>query len=118
MDTTGYLRRYLVEGENINSYPIKRGHKLDDDRIRELLGEWFPGDVKVEDGKFVIGYKSLKRMEVWMDGKSLCVTTESDMDVDTGDARDTNTRFRRFLDSATGFTAKQRVKRMKKESGS
>ncbi len=105
----------MVEGENINSYPIKRGHKLDDDRIRELLGEWFPGDVKVEDGKFVIGYKSLKRMEVWIEEKKLCVNTESNMASDTGGVADTNTRFRRFLDQATGFTAKQRVKKMKKE---
>jgi len=55
-------------------------------------------------------------MEVWLEEKKLCVNTESDMDSDTGDVADTNIRFRRFLDQATGFTAKQRVKKMKKEA--
>ena len=67
----------------------------------------------MEDGKFVIGYKSLKRMEAWMDGKQLCVHTESDMDADIGDVSDANKCFRRFLESTTGYTAKQRTKKMK-----
>jgi len=54
-------------------------------------------------------------MEVWIEEKKLCVNTESNMDSDTGDVADTNTHFRRFLDQATGFTAKQRVKKMKTE---
>jgi len=79
------------------------------------LNECFSCDVETEDEKFVISYKSLKRMEVWIEEKKLCVNTESNMDSDTGDVADTNTHFRRFLDQATGFTAKQRVKKMKTE---
>jgi len=55
-------------------------------------------------------------MEVWMDEKKLCVNTESNMDADPDDVRDTNKRFRKFLVAATGYTTKERVKRMKKES--
>lgn len=79
------------------------------------MNEHFSCDVETEDERFIISYKSLKRMEVWLEEKKLCVNTESNMDSDTGDVADTNTRFRRFLDQATGFTAKQRVKKMKKE---
>ena len=82
-----------------------------------MLDECFGCDIKIEDDKFVIGYKSLKRMEVWMEEKKLCVDTESDMNSDLADVSDTNKRFRRFLDSATGFTSKQRVKKLKQESG-
>ncbi|MEA1945319.1 MAG: DUF5611 family protein [Euryarchaeota archaeon] len=100
----------------MNRYPIKRGHKLDNERIAELLNEYFPCDVVLEDNKFIISYKSLKRMEVWMDEKKLCVDTESNMDADPDDVSDTNKRFRKFLVAVTGYTAKERVKRMKKES--
>ena len=79
-----------------------------------MMKECFGCDAEMEDGKFVIGYKSLKRMEVWMDGKQLCVHTESNMDADLEDVSDANRCFRRFLESATGFTAKQRTKKMKK----
>lgn len=63
----------------------------------------------------MIGYKALKRMEVWIEGKKLCVDTVSDMEADIGDVSDTNRRFRRFLDATTGYAAKERAKRMKKE---
>jgi len=78
-----------------------------------MLADCFGCDAEMEDGKFVIGYKSLKRMEVWREEKRLCVDTESDRDSDLADVADTNRCFRRFLDSATGFTSKQRVKKMK-----
>ncbi len=78
-----------------------------------MLKECFGCDAEIEDGKFVIGYKSLKRMEVWMDGKQLCVHTESNMDSNIEDVSDANKCFRRFLESATGYTAKQRTKKMK-----
>jgi len=54
-------------------------------------------------------------MKVWTDGKKLCVDTEPDTEIDVGEVSDTNKRFRRFLDAATGYTAKERVKKMKKE---
>ncbi|MEA1894208.1 MAG: DUF5611 family protein [Euryarchaeota archaeon] len=98
----------------MTEYPIKRGQKLDDDLIRETMKECFGCDAEMEDGKFVISYKSLKRMEAWLDGKQLCVHTESNMDADLGDVSDANRCFRRFLESTTGFTAKQRTKKMKK----
>ena len=89
---------------------------MNDDRITELLNEYFSCDVGFEDNKHAISYKSLKRMEVWVEEKKLCVDTESNMDADHADVSDTNKRFRAFLVAATGYTAKERVKRMKKES--
>ena len=55
-------------------------------------------------------------MDVWVDGKKLCVNTESNTDIDVGEVSDTNRRFRKFLDTATGYTAKERVKKMKKSA--
>ncbi len=80
----------------------------------EVLKECFPCEVEIRDDTFVISYKALKQMKVQIDGKKLCVDTESNTDVDVGEVSDTNRRFRRFLDAATGYTAKERVKKMKK----
>jgi hypothetical protein len=80
----------------------------------EVLKECFPYGVEIRDDRFVISYKALKQMEVWIDGKKLCVNTESNTDIDVEEVSDTNRRFRRFLDAATGYTAKERVKKMKK----
>ena len=82
----------------------------------EALKECFPCEVEIMDDKFVISYKALKQMEVWINGKKLCVNTESNTDIDVGEVSDTNRRFRKFLDTATGYTAKERVKKMKKSA--
>ena len=80
-----------------------------------ILNECFPCDLEVIDGRFVLSYKSLKRLDAWMEDKQLCVETESDMDSDLGDIPDTNRRFRKFLELSTGYNAKQRSKNVKKE---
>ncbi|HIE31455.1 MAG TPA: hypothetical protein EYP67_03620 [Methanosarcinales archaeon] len=99
----------------MNEYSFKRGVTADRDRILEVLKDCFPCEVETIDDKFVISYKALKQMKVWTDGKKLCVDTEPDTEIDVGEVSDTNKRFRRFLDAATGYTAKERVKKMKKE---
>ncbi|RZN38550.1 MAG: hypothetical protein EF813_04735 [Methanosarcinales archaeon] len=100
----------------MNEYPFKRGVAIDSDRILGVIKECFPSEVETIDNKFVISYKALKTMEVWVDGKKLCVNTESNTDIDIGEVSDTNKRFRKFLDTATGYTAKERVKKMKKSA--
>ena len=78
------------------------------------MKECFPCKVEIRDDTFVISYKALKQMKVRIDGKKLCVDTQPDTEIDVGEVSDTNRRFRRFLDGATGYTAKERVKKMKK----
>jgi len=47
--------------------------------------------------------------------KRLCVETESRKGVNDEVIMDTNKRYRIFLEGATGFTAKERLKKAKKE---
>jgi hypothetical protein len=67
-------------------------------------------------GKFVINYGAIKELKVWVADKKLFVETESDRSIkDEKVILDTNKRFRDFLEEATGFTAKERLKQAKKE---
>ncbi len=85
------------------------------ERIIKVLEEEFPTEIKEEDGKLSLSFGALKSIQVWINGKKLAVTTESDMDATDQLALDTNKRFRNFLEKATGYTAKQRLQMAKKE---
>lgn len=99
----------------IQEYKLKRGFKPEIGRIKELLETHFLVPVKEKDGKLELSYGALKRIEAWMADKKLCVDTESNSSSPDEEVLDTNKRFREFLDKATGYTSKQRVKMAKKD---
>ena len=69
-----------------------------------------------EGGKLVLNYGAIKELKAWVQDKKLCVETQSDREVrDEHVILDTNKKFRDFLEEATGFTAKERLKQAKKD---
>ena len=96
-------------------YSFKRGFKPDIERIRSVIAEEFPTDIAEAGGKLQLSYGALKNICIWIDGKKLNVTTESDSGASDQVVLDTNKRFRDFLEKATGYTAKQRLQMAKKE---
>ncbi|AEH61403.1 conserved hypothetical protein [Methanosalsum zhilinae DSM 4017] len=99
----------------MQSYKLKRGYSPDIDRIHSVLEENFP-EIERTDDRLVTSYGAISKMEVWIENKKLVVDTVSDTDVtDENLILDTNKRFRQFLDDATGYSAKERVKQAKKE---
>lgn len=96
-------------------YPFKRGFKPDIARIRKVLEEEFPCEIKEERGKLLLSYGALESIEVWIENKKLSVVTQSAPGVADDLVLDTNKRFRNFLEKATGYTAKQRLQMAKKE---
>lgn len=96
-------------------YPFKRGFKPDIARIRKVLEEEFPCEIKEESGKLLLSYGALESIEVWIENKKLSVVTQSAPGVADNLVLDTNKRFRNFLEKATGYTAKQRLQMAKKE---
>ncbi|MDD5616369.1 MAG: DUF5611 family protein [Candidatus Methanoperedens sp.] len=99
----------------MQEYAFKRGFSQDISRIRELLTKNFPVGIKEENGKLAISYGALARLEVGILNKKLCVETEPRKGVTDEVIMDTNKRYRIFLEEATGFTAKERLKKAKKE---
>ena len=87
------------------------------DRIKEVLQDSFQVPVTEEDGKLIVSYGALQRVEASIVDKKLCVDTTPNPNVPDEKILETNKRFRKFLDDATGYTAKQRVSKAKKEVG-
>lgn len=75
----------------------------------------FPAGIKEENGKLEISYGALTRLVVGINNKRLCVEIEANKGAEDNVIMDTNKRYRVFLEEATGFTAKERLKKAKKD---
>ena len=107
---------YLISDEHaIMDYPFKRGFKPNIDRIRDVLEEMFPCEIKQENSRLLFSYGAMKSVAVWIENKRLFVVTESATDVSDDVVLETNIRYRDLLEGATGYTAKQRLQMAKKE---
>ncbi|MFQ6061880.1 MAG: DUF5611 family protein [Methanosarcinales archaeon] len=98
----------------MKEYTFKRGFKPDKERIFKALGECFPCNIEQHNNKYILSYGALKKMEVILESKKLSVSTETDLSVSDEVIRDTNKRFRSFLQLATGYTSKERYKKLQK----
>ncbi|MCD6383170.1 MAG: DUF5611 family protein [Thermoplasmata archaeon] len=97
--------------------PIKRGHKknLEGDGLKRILEEVFGADKVVEvDGRYEVTYGALNPLRTWLEDKGLAVETVMKKDVSDDVAADTIKKYNTFLDKATGYTAKERIKRARK----
>lgn len=96
----------------MRAYELRRGHgkNLEGDKLRILAADAF-GSATVEGGKVVASFGAIERLVVWTDGKQLFVDLSMKMGVPDGVATETITRNNRFLEAATGYTAKERSKK-------
>lgn len=79
------------------------------------MAEAFGATPAESDGKLTVSYGAIRELKAWVQDKKLCVETASDLSVkDEAVILDTNRRFRDFLEEATGYTAKERLKMAKK----
>lgn len=102
-------------GDSISEYNFKRGYKPENERISGIIEEVFEAKPADNNGKLTIQYGAIKEMTAWVQDKKLFVETKSDTSVkDEALILDTNKRFRDFLEEATGYTAKERLKMAKK----
>lgn len=97
---------------------IKRGHykNIDGSGLEDLAKEIF-GVCGKDGNTLVIEFGALQPFKVWVKDKStLCIETIMQSDVDEATAIDTRKRYNTFMERATGFTAKQRSKRLQKKA--
>jgi len=96
-------------------YKFKRGYSPELSRVAKCLEECFPCEIQMIKERCTLSYGAIERMEVWLDGKNLCIETTSNKRASDEVVLDTNRRFRLFLTKATGYTSKERIKQAKKE---
>jgi hypothetical protein len=100
----------------MQEYPIKRGLTKDvDARIVAELKNCFGVDPEKTAKGYRIKSGALKRLDVFVGTgeKSVIIDTESDISASDEVILDTNRKFRKYLDAITGFSTKERVKRVK-----
>lgn len=96
------------------TYPLKRGVPPDPQRIEGLLRECFGVAPESRDGRFTLRFGSFARLTCWLEDKSLMMESEPAPGTPKEAIQDTIRRFNDFLFKATGFTSKERTKRMGK----
>src|SRR5512136_1143703 len=96
----------------MRAYELRRGHgkNLEGDKLRTLAAETF-GSAAVEGGKVVASFGAIEKLVAWTDGKQLFVDLSMKAGVPDAVATETITRNNRFLEAATGYTAKERSKK-------
>jgi hypothetical protein len=102
----------------MQEYPVKRGMTKDiDARIVAELKNCFGANPEKTEKGYRITWGALKRLVYeGKDKKSVIIDTESDISASDEVILDTNKRFRKYLDAITGFSTKERVKRVKSVS--
>ncbi|OGS48198.1 MAG: hypothetical protein A3K68_06690 [Euryarchaeota archaeon RBG_16_68_13] len=101
----------------MQSYDLRRGQAkaIEGGNLRALATEIF-GAAETDDEKVVVSFGALERLLVWSDGKSLFVETTMKPGVPDAVATDTIKAYNRFLEQATGYSAKERGKRAQKKA--
>ena len=97
---------------------IRKGHyqNIEGGKLKVLMRELF-GDVCETDGKLVSNFGAMKPITVWLKDKgTLCVDIQTDAGVDSDTAMKTISTKNVFLERATGFSAKERMKRLQKRA--
>ena len=97
---------------------IKRGHykNLESMGLDNLMTEVF-GNVEKDGEKYLANYGAMKPITVWVKSKKeLCVDIVTEKDVNDETAMKTIRAKNDFLNRATGFSAKERSKRLQKKA--
>lgn len=99
----------------MQSYPVRATHRreLTAETIERLAREHFESATR-EGDTVRVTYGALAALGVRADGKLLAVDLTMNPKVPEEVARETIRRYNAFLEAATGFTAKERAKRLQK----
>jgi len=102
----------------VQNYPVRASHRsqLSLPALEGLLKASF-GDAHVEGDAVVASYGAISRIAVRPAGRELSVDPTTNPKVPEDVARETIRRYNEFLVSATGFSAKERAKRLRKSAG-
>jgi hypothetical protein len=99
-------------------YEVKKGHyaQIEGEGLKNIMNETL-GKVTESDGKLVSSYGAITKLEVTVKGKNaievVSVTNkEAPLDVQA----DTIKHWNMFLEAVTGFTSKERSKRLQKKA--
>jgi hypothetical protein len=98
-------------------YPVRASQRklLTPEFLAGVAAEHFEG-VGSDGPQTTAAFGAIERIAVWVDGRDLAVEVRMNPKVPEAVAADTIKRYNRFLEAATGYTAKERAKRLRHSS--
>jgi hypothetical protein len=102
----------------VQNYPVRnthRAHLAASDLLAHAQSSF--GGAEIENGAVVAKFGAIQRLVAQADGKELRIEVTMDPKVPPEVAADTIKRYNQFLADATGFSSKERAKRLRKSAG-
>ena len=102
----------------MQQYPVRVDHRrnLELAAIAAIAKEQF-GTASVDDGEVRVAYGALERLAVKPAGREVAVEVRMNPKVPDEVARATIARYNAFLEEVTGYSAKERARRLRKSGG-
>lgn len=99
-------------------YPVRTTHRaqLSVPRLADLCRSIFEG-AETDATAVVVKWGAIAQLRTWPEKKGLAVEITMDPKVDVTVAAETVRRYNRFLEGATGYSSKERAKRLRKSAG-
>jgi hypothetical protein len=101
----------------VQRYPVRTSHRgnLDLANLVRSMESLFEG--VASDGKTVSAhFGAIASIKVWSEGRELAVDVRTDPKVAVDVAQATVQRYNRFLEETTGYSAKERARRLRKSA--
>ncbi len=102
----------------MQDYPVRATHRgnLATEALAELGRVHFDASA-VEDGAVVVSYGAISRLSARGNGRELRIDVAMTPKVPEDVARETIRRYNAFLEAVTGYSSKERAKRLRKSPG-
>ena len=103
----------------MQDYEIRRGHfaEIEGEKLGSIIEGVFGKANKIGDNSYETSFGAIAKLTATIrDKKSLTIDTVMNSKVDANTAADTVRKYNAFLEKATGFTSKERVKRVQKKA--
>lgn len=99
-------------------YPVRADHRrnLDAGTLADLAKEYFEG-IEIDGDAVRMRWGAIERFEIHGDKREVVVDLTMNPKVAEEIQRDTISRYNRFLEAVTGYTAKERAKKLRKSAG-
>jgi hypothetical protein len=101
----------------VQRYPVRVSHRtgLTTAGIEAICRSWFE-EVQVAGERVAGRYGAISTIQVWPAGRELAIDVTMDPKVPEDVARETIRRYNGFLEEMTGYSTKERARRLKKSA--
>ena len=102
----------------MQNYPVRASQRanLNLPALQAILATCF-GEAHIEGDSAVASYGAISRIAVRPAGREISVEPTMNPQVPEDVARETIRRYNQFLETVTGFSSKERAKRLRKSAG-